>query len=45
MKEKPAQEYLFQLIKGKLQPGETLIDFISEILHISIDSAYRRVSG
>jgi hypothetical protein len=45
MKEKPAQEYLFQLIKGKLQPGETLIDIISGILHVSTDSAYRRVRG
>jgi len=45
MKEKPAQEHLFQLIKGKLPPGETVIDVVSELLHVSIDSAYRRIRG
>lgn len=45
MKEKPAQENLFQLIKGKLSSRETLIDVVSDLLHVSTDSAYRRIRG
>jgi hypothetical protein len=38
-----AQEFLFQRIKEMLPPTESLTDAISEILHVSSDSAYRRI--
>ena len=38
-----AQEFLFQRIKEMLPPSVSLTDTISEILHISSDSAYRRI--
>jgi hypothetical protein len=39
------QEYLFRRIKEKL-PGEvSLADVVAELLHVSNDSAYRRIRG
>jgi len=38
-----AQEFLFQRIKEVLPPSESLTDVVSEILHVSSDSAYRRI--
>ena len=37
------QDYLFQRIKEKLPPNIALVDTIAEILHVSNDSAYRRI--
>lgn len=45
MPEKKIQEYLFQRIKEALPPGRPLVETISEVLHISYDSAYRRIRG
>lgn len=42
---KPIQEYLFQHIKERLGPGSTLVDTIAGLLHVSQDSAYRRIRG
>src|SRR6476620_260586 len=38
-----AQEFLFQRIKEKLPPSVSLTDVVSEVLHVSSDSAYRRI--
>jgi hypothetical protein len=38
-----AQEFLFQRIKELLPSSESLTDTVSEILHVSSDSAYRRI--
>jgi hypothetical protein len=38
-----AQEFLFQRIKELLPPQVSLADAVSEILHVSNDSAYRRI--
>jgi hypothetical protein len=38
-----AQEFLFQRIKEMLASSESLTDTVSEILHVSSDSAYRRI--
>ncbi len=38
-----AQEFLFQRIRELLPPSVSLTDAVSEILHISNDSAYRRI--
>ena len=38
-----AQEFLFQRIKELLPPAVSLTDAISDILHVSNDSAYRRI--
>jgi len=38
-----AQEFLFQRIKEMLPPSVSLTDAVSEILHVSNDSAYRRI--
>lgn len=38
-----AQEFLFQRIKEMLPPTASLTDTVSEILHVSNDSAYRRI--
>lgn len=40
-----AQEFLFQRIKELLPPHVSLVDAIAETLHISSDSAYRRIRG
>ncbi|HZH67056.1 MAG TPA: hypothetical protein VEY10_19360 [Flavisolibacter sp.] len=45
MPEKQIQEYLFQRIKEALPPGRPLVETIAEVLHISHDSAYRRIRG
>ena len=41
----PIQEYLFRRIKEKLPVETSLADVISEHLHVSNDSAYRRIRG
>ena len=40
-----AQDFLFQRIREMLPPHISLVDAISEILHVSNDSAYRRIRG
>ena len=40
-----AQEFLFQRIKEKLPHGDSLAESIGSILHVSSDSAYRRIRG
>lgn len=40
-----AQEFLFQRIKELLPPHISLVDAIAETLHLSSDSAYRRIRG
>ncbi|MDQ3551833.1 MAG: hypothetical protein M3413_09920 [Bacteroidota bacterium] len=39
------QEILFQRIKERLSPNQSLADVVSEILYVSNDSAYRRIRG
>jgi hypothetical protein len=39
------QEYLFQRIKEKLPIEASLADVVAELLHVSNDSAYRRIRG
>jgi hypothetical protein len=38
-----AQDFLFQRIKEVLPPSVSLTDVVSEVLHVSSDSAYRRI--
>ena len=45
MQDSQIQGYLFQRIKEGLPPGLTLVEAIAEVLHISQDSAYRRIRG
>jgi len=40
-----AQDFLFQRIKEMLPAKVSMVDAISEILHVSNDSAYRRIRG
>jgi len=40
-----AQEFLFRRIKELLPPTASLTDTVSEILHVSNDSAYRRITN
>lgn len=40
-----AQEFLFQRIKQLLPPHVSLVDAVAETLHLSSDSAYRRIRG
>jgi hypothetical protein len=40
-----AQDFLFQRISEMLPPHITMVDAVSDILHISNDSAYRRIRG
>ncbi|HMU44950.1 MAG TPA: hypothetical protein PKC72_01220 [Chitinophagaceae bacterium] len=40
-----AQEFLFRGIKELLPDDVSMVDVVSEILHISSDSAYRRIRG
>lgn len=40
-----AQDFLFQRIKEMMPPHISMVDAISEILHVSSDSAYRRIRG
>lgn len=39
------QEYLFRRVKELLPPHVSLVDKVAEILHVSSDSAYRRIRG
>lgn len=39
------QKHIFEVIKGKLPAGRALVDAIGETLHLSKDSAYRRIRG
>lgn len=45
MPERQIQEYLFQRIKEKIPAGASLVEVIAEKLHVSQDSAYRRIRG
>jgi len=45
MPERQIQEYLFQRIKEMLPAGASLVEVIAEKLHVSQDSAYRRIRG
>ena len=40
-----SQEFLFQRIKELLPSDKSMVDSVAEILHISTDSAYRRIRG
>jgi hypothetical protein len=40
-----AQEFLFQRIKELMPPDLSMVDAVSNILHVSADSAYRRIRG
>ena len=40
-----SQEFLFHRIKEILGPEDSMVDSVAEILHISTDSAYRRIRG
>jgi len=40
-----SQEFLFQRIKELLPPHAPLVDSVANILHVSSDSAYRRIRG
>ena len=40
-----AQEFLFQRIKELLPPHVSLVDAVADTLHVSSDSAYRRIRG
>lgn len=40
-----SQEFLFQRIKELLPPHISVVESVAEILHISSDSAYRRIRG
>lgn len=40
-----SQEFLFQRIKELLPPNESVVDRVAEVLHVSADSAYRRIRG
>lgn len=40
-----AQDLLFQYIRERLPQSDSLADVVSGILHISADSAYRRIRG
>lgn len=45
MTEKSIQEHLFQQVKERLPTGASLADAIADVLHVSPDSAYRRIRG
>jgi len=45
MPEYQSQEFLFQRIKELLPPHVSLVDTVANILHLSSDSAYRRIRG
>lgn len=40
-----SQEFLFQRIKELLPPHASLVDVVADVLHLSQDSAYRRIRG
>jgi hypothetical protein len=39
------QEHIFELIRNQLGPHISLVDTLAEVLHVSKDSAYRRIRG
>ena len=39
------QEYLFRRIRENLSVEDSLADVVAELLHVSNDSAYRRIRG
>ena len=39
------QEQIFDLIRNQLGPHLSLVDTLAEVLHVSKDSAYRRIRG
>ncbi len=45
MPDHPSQEFLFRRIRELLPPQASLSDTVAEILHLSSDSAYRRIRG
>ncbi|MGZ8545155.1 MAG: hypothetical protein ACXWV0_07650 [Flavisolibacter sp.] len=45
MEGQQVQEFLFQRIREKLHSNESLVDVVAELLHLSNDSAYRRIRG
>jgi len=45
MTELSSQEFLFQRIRELLPAQLSLVDSVAEILHVSSDSAYRRIRG
>jgi plasmid maintenance system antidote protein VapI len=45
MSDYQSQEFLFQRIKEVLPPHASLVDTVADILHLSSDSAYRRIRG
>jgi hypothetical protein len=45
MAEKKVQEQLFQAIRERLPASVAFIDAIADALHVSTDSAYRRIRG
>ena len=45
MVQKTTQDFLFQRIREMLPADKTLVDEVAEILHVSEDSAYRRIRG
>lgn len=40
-----SQEFLFQRIRELLPPNASLVDTVANIIHVSSDSAYRRIRG
>src|SRR5258705_7882322 len=40
-----AQDFLFRRIKEMLPQDVSMVDVVSDILHVSGDSAYRRIRG
>ena len=40
-----SQDFLFQRIKEMLPQQESMVDVVADILHVSSDSAYRRIRG
>jgi len=45
MSDHQSQEFLFQRIRELLPTHASLVDSVAEILHVSSDSAYRRIRG
>ena len=45
MPTKSLQEHLFQQVKVRLPQATPLVDAVAEVLHLSNDSAYRRIRG
>src|SRR5690348_4615528 len=45
MSDNQSQEFLFQRIRELLPTHASLVDSVADILHVSSDSAYRRIRG